>query len=76
MTLHEIVTKLTGPVWSVGETNADHDRLAALDATIELVDKLISDIETAAKTANYLEASRAKIGKRAAGFLSDLRDSL
>jgi len=76
MDLYEIVTKLTGPIGSVGETNADNDRHAALDTTIELVDKLISDLETAARTAHYPEASRAKIGKRAGYFLAGLRDSL
>jgi hypothetical protein len=76
MDLYEIIKKLTGPISSVGETNADHDRFKGLVATIELVDRLVFDISDAALSKNYPEASRAKIGKRAQEFIADLRDSL
>ena len=76
MNIYDITKKLTGPISSVGETNADAERFNNLCATIELVDRLISDIEGAANAKDRHEASRAKIGKRAQQFLNDLRDSL
>ena len=76
MNLYDITKKLTGPISSVGESNADADRFGNLCATIELVDRLIFDINGAANAKDCHEASRAKIGKRAQEFLDDLRDSL
>ena len=76
MNLYDITKKLTGPISSVGESNADADRFDNLCATIELVDRLIFDISGAANAKDCHEASRAKIGKRAQEFLDDLRDSL
>ena len=76
MELHEIITKLTGPIQAVGETNSDARRFENLEATLELLDRLIFDVSEAARSANRPEASMAKIGKRAQAFLDDLRDSL
>lgn len=76
MDLYEIVTKLAGPVESVGETNSDEKRLGNLKSVIELTDKLLSDISRAAASANYPEASRAKIGRTAQDFLDGVRQWL
>lgn len=76
MTLYDITKKLAGQITSVGETNADENRYNNLIATIELVDRLITDISYAADTKSSHEASRAKIGKKAQAFLDDLADSL
>lgn len=76
MTLYDIVKKLTGPVSGVGESGADHTRFENLTDTIELVDKLLFDINGAAGDKGSHECSRAKIGRRAQEFLDDLRDSL
>lgn len=76
MNLYEITTKLNGPISSVGESNEDARRLVNLEDAIELVDKLVADISEAARSKDYPEASRAKIGRKAHEFLNDLRDSL
>jgi hypothetical protein len=76
MNIYEVVKKLTGPISSIGETNSDKERFRELENTIDLVDRLVFDIREAARTKDFPEASRAKIGRRATEFLDELRDAL
>ncbi len=75
MNHYEIIKKLIGPIIPVGETNEDWERLANLDATTDLVDKLVLDIRAAAAAQHNHQASMAKIGKRAQAFLDELKET-
>ncbi len=68
MTLYEIVRKLNGPISAVGETNADNQRYENLVELTELVNLLLTDIDSAARSKNNHQASMAKIGKFASDF--------
>ena len=71
MNLHEIVTKLVGPVDAIGEHNADQKRLANLKVLTELVEMLLLDIHYAAHSANNYQDSMKAIGKYAKDFLEE-----
>lgn len=74
MELYEIVMKLVGPVQPIGETRADGERLANMKALTELVDRLLREIERAARSADRVEASMKAIGAHARAFLKDVHD--
>lgn len=76
MSNHEIITKLIGPINAVGESHVDEQRLANLNETIKLVDRLISDIYSAASTKDRVEHSMKTIGQKAHSFLVDLKECL
>ena len=71
MNLHQIVTKLVGPVDAIGEHNADQKRLANLKTLTELVEMLLLDIHYAARSANNHQDSMKAIGKYAKEFLEE-----
>ncbi len=71
MNLHQIVTKLVGPVDAIGEHGADQQRLANLKVLAELVEMLLLDIHYAARSANNHQASMKAIGKYAKEFLEE-----
>lgn len=73
MTLYEVVIKLIGPVNPVGETNKDEERFLNLQAMTELVDKLLTDIDTVAyKNREKVEFSRKRAGEFAKKFLDKI----
>lgn len=73
MNLYDIVTKLTGPIEPVGESNEDEKRLNNLKELTYLVDKLIYDIDQVAMyNKDRVEASMQRIGKFADDFLTGL----
>ena len=74
MNYYEIIKKLIGPINPIGESNQDTHRLNNIDATIEVVGELLSDIKWAANAQGSHEASVAKIGKRAQAFLDELKE--
>ena len=76
MTPHQIITKLIGPVMSTGDSREDRERMRNLEATIELVDRLVFDLVEASRDAGLKASSRAAIGKKAKEFLADLKDAL
>lgn len=76
MTHYEIVKRLIGPIIPIGDTNADRDRYKNLEDTIDLVDRLIFDINDAGLSHNRPEASMKKIGETANKYLEDLKDSI
>ena len=71
MDLHEIVTRLVGPVDAIGEHNADQKRLANLKELTQLVEMLLLDIHYAARSANNHQASMKAIGEYAKEFLEE-----
>jgi len=74
MTPYDVVVKIIGPIRPVGETNTDSDRLSNLQATIDLVDDLLSDIRAVAINDDRPEASMKLAGETAREFLNNLRD--
>ena len=70
MTPHQIITKLIGPVMSTGDSREDWERMRNLEATIELVDRLVFDLVEASRDAGLKASSRAAIGKKAKEFVA------
>jgi len=74
MDIHEIVKKLVGKIYPVGETNADNDRFENLKTMTELVDELLSDIYRVAQGNNRHEYSINRAGQFASSFLDEVRE--
>jgi hypothetical protein len=72
MEMIDVVRRLLGPIEPVGESNEDERRLKNLEATIEIVDRLLCDIGSAAQDADRVEHSMRVIGQRAKQFLADV----
>lgn len=68
----QVVKALTGDVYPVGESTEDQIRFDNLETLIEVIQYLVSDIETAAEDRSRKEASMKKIGERAYKFLNEL----
>lgn len=75
MELFDIVMKLNGPVWAVGDSGIDDDRYKNLVNLIGLADRVLYVIEVASLSADYPEASMAKIGKRAKNFIDGVKQA-
>jgi len=72
MELHDIVMKLTGPVMPVGETNEDRRSFENLKQLCDLVDQLVSTIDSVIPNKNRHEASMKQAGEYADKFLTGL----
>ncbi len=71
--LHDVVSKLVGPIRPIGETREDGRRFANLQLLTELIDKLVIDVdEVGTENKGRPEHSRDKAGRHASGFLADL----
>jgi hypothetical protein len=72
MDLKDVVFKLVGPIYPVGESRADDDRFENLKSLCALVDSLVCNInKVACENKNRGEHSMNRAGKYAAKFLSD-----
>ena len=65
MELIDVVRKLVGPIMPIGETNEDNRRYENLGAMVELVDRLVFDIDQVAMQKNRVEFSIKRAGERA-----------
>lgn len=74
MNYYEITKKLIGEIRPVGETNTDNDRFENLKAMVDLVGKLVEDIEDVATCANRSEFSVQRAGNLARKFRRDLTE--
>lgn len=72
MDLHEIVSKLAGDIFPVGETHIDGQRLENLKNIIDLTEKLISDISEVAQKKDSYEYSVKTAGIIANNFLNNI----
>jgi hypothetical protein len=72
MDLYEIVKKLSGPIFPVGESNEDESRFENLKAVTVLVDRLLQGIDRVSKGKNRNEYSIKKAGRFAASFLAEI----
>lgn len=69
---YDFVKKVLGPVTAAGETHIDEKRMANLEATIDLAQRLIADIAEAGTDRFRPEHSMNQIGRRAWDFLESL----
>jgi len=76
MEIYEVVKKLIGEIEPIGETNEDNKRYKNLEDIIKLTDKLIFDIEGVSIHKDRHEHSMKCAGKKASGFLKELKESL
>lgn len=65
MNIHEVITKLVGPIKPIGETQTDNDRFENLKIMIDLVDKLLSDIDEIIHYKDRQEYSMKRAGEYA-----------
>jgi hypothetical protein len=72
MELYDVVMKLIGPVVPVGETKADEQRFENLKELTDLVDLLLTDIDTIAGDAGRPEFSIRRAGEHCARFLDQI----
>ena len=72
MELHDIVMKLIGPVMPIGDSGEDQKRLDNLKQLCDLVDQLVSTIDSVIPNKNRYEASMKQAGEYADKFLADL----
>ena len=75
MDVHDVVTKLIGPVEPIGKTEVDAVRYDNLEELLALTDLLLGKIEGIKRDhAGCVEASRKKAGMRCAKFLTIVGD--
>ena len=74
--LAEIVSKITGSIQPVGESNTDQQRLKNIDSVIELTESLVNDLINASQNARRCEASMKVIGVRARNALREIFDTI
>ena len=72
MTIQDVVRELVGPIKPVGESNTDERRFENLKAMTELVDALLTDIDSVATNKGRAEGSMNKAGQ----FASDFQDQI
>jgi hypothetical protein len=76
MDLHEVTKKLIGPIDPVGESRVDEIRFENLKVMINLVERLIDEInDVAIDNAGRNEASMKKAGEIARRFIYSIRDA-
>ena len=69
MKIYDVVKKLVGEIEPIGETNTDNERFENLKNMTDLVDRLLSDIDSVAwRNKNRHEYSRSRAGKYADEF--------
>jgi hypothetical protein len=73
--MHEIVKKLIGPVYPIGETNKDSKRLERLKILISLADDLLHDIGVVSTYKDRPEWSMQKAGKVASEYFELIGDT-
>lgn len=73
MELYDVVTKLVGPTFPVGETTEDNQRFENLQALTALVDRLLTDIDMIA-TLNQKRQEYSM--KRAGDFCGKFLDKI
>jgi len=71
--LHEVVTRLNGPIEPIGDSRVDEARFQHLVDVCDLVNRLLSDIdEVASENKDAVEHSRRKAGEYASAFFDSI----
>ncbi len=74
---YDVLKKLLGPIDPIGSTDVDAERYKNLEATIDVVNRLLFDIDAIVwKNKNPQEHSIIKAKEKASEFCRELRDSL
>jgi len=76
MDYYEVVRELLGSINPIGETNTDNERYKNLEATLALIDDLVSDVSLITEYSNRPEYSMSRSGKRAKTYLYGLHESI
>jgi hypothetical protein len=71
--VYEVVKKLLGPIDPIGDTNIDNERFVNLEATIDLVNSLLFDINRVATCATCDENSMKEAGLKAKLFFAAIK---
>ena len=74
--LYDITKRLCGMIEPIGESNTDKTRLANLEDTIDLVEKLTQDIIYVARNKDAYEDSVKTIGMKADNFITEMRENV
>lgn len=74
MDLYDVVTKLTGPIRPAGDSTVDPKRRVNLERTIELVDRLLDDIEAVANLRGSYEWSVSQAAGDAVKYLDLVKE--
>lgn len=74
MTNYDVLKKLLGPIDPVGDSSVDEKRYKNLEATIDVVNQLLFDINHVAGNADRQEHSMQKAGKKAQSFLKEVNE--
>jgi len=72
MEIYDVVKKLIGGIDPVGDSGVDEKKYENLETHIELVYKLLSDLNDVARNKDRIEYSIKRAGKKAAYFLEIL----
>lgn len=70
--LHEIVTRLVGPIEPIGDTRIDDERFENLKVMCDLTDKLLADIDAVIPGMERMEHSIKRAGIYANDFMMRL----
>lgn len=73
--LFDIVMKLNGPVYPLGETNADNDRFDNMQNLIDLSEKILFEINSVVSDADRQEYSMKRIGMLAKDHMRNIKDA-
>ncbi len=71
-TNYEVVKKLTGSIYPVGEAHTDDDRFENLKEMAWLIERLLQDIHVVSESANRHEHSMKRAGEFAKDFLKEI----
>jgi hypothetical protein len=74
--LYDITKRLCGMIEPTGESNTDITRLANLEDTIDLVERLTQDIIYVARNKDAYENSVKTIGLRADSFITEMHENV
>lgn len=74
MTTYEIVYKIIGPIYPLGDSGQDEVRHGNLEEMCDLVEKLLFDINQIAQFKESSERSVKKAGEKADKFLKGVKE--
>ena len=74
--LYDVTKRLCGMIEPTGESNTDITRLANLEDTIDLVERLTQDIIYVARNKDAYENSVKVIGLKADSFITEMRENV
>jgi len=74
MEIHEIVSKLIGPIRGIGESSSDAKRLENIGEFIRLHDEMTLQLITIARDKDVFESSVKKIGIKSNDYLRNVSE--